>query len=120
MKISNILKYKKLSLFFVTTLVLACASAETKGGGDSYTAQNTSTPSNSQSVSDIKARFQADKENIQRSYLDMQNIHKDTVADIKARNLKFKVEITEQMKYQISQITGASIDETDRKDANVQ
>lgn len=123
MKIAEFLAYRKTLLFFLTAFIFACAGGgvtNDKNSSGSLVAQNESIPSHKQSVSDIKKRFEQDKQNIQRSYLEMQQIHKQTVADIKARNLKFKVEINEQMKYHLSQITGADSGDVSAKDAQVQ
>lgn len=62
-------------------------------------------------IDDIKKKFSEDKEAIGRSYAEQNKIHQENLALIKAKNLKFKVAITEQMKYNLSQITGADCED---------
>lgn len=71
-------------------------------------------------MSDIKSRFNADKENITRSYAEQKKIHQENIALIKAKNLKFKVALNGQLKYQLSQITGADCEDITEKEASVQ
>ncbi len=68
---------------------------------------------------DILKRFQSDREAIQRSNEEIKELMSQTLADIKKRNLKFKAELTEQMKYKIADITGAETPEGLERDASV-
>jgi C1A family cysteine protease len=85
------------------------------GAMDSF-AQN----STADAINDIKKRFQDDKSKILRSQTEMQGIHKKTLEDIKARNLSFKVELNEMMKYQIASITGLDASNISQKEVQSQ
>ena len=56
---------------------------------------------------EIRAQFEQNKKAIMRDQDEVKRLMDDTIKDIKARNLKFRVELNEMMKYQISEITGA-------------
>jgi len=71
------------------------------------------------SRTDIRNRYEKDREGIMRSQEEMKQLMKGIVADIKERNLKFRVELNEQMKYEIARITGAKEPEEIEKDASV-
>ena len=66
-------------------------------------------------IQQIKDQFQADKSKITRSNEEINKLMDQTLADIKKRNLSFKVAITEQMKYEIADITGAKRPSVDDK-----
>ena len=63
----------------------------------------------------ILDQFQSDKSRIMRSNEEITALMDQTLADIKKRNLKFKVELNEQMKYEIASITGAKAPVIDEK-----
>ncbi|HOP29085.1 MAG TPA: C1 family peptidase [Spirochaetota bacterium] len=68
---------------------------------------------------DILKRFEQDKKNVVRSPEEMKSMMNDILGDIKKKNLKFRVELNEMMKYKISEITGSkppSEDEIKRKE----
>ncbi len=66
-------------------------------------------------------QFEKDKKSITRDQKEIKRLMNDTLKDIKTRNLKFRVELNEMMKYEISQITGAKppkkLDDEARKKA---
>ena len=72
------------------------------------------------SIEDIKKQFQEGKSNILRTNKEMQDIHKAILDDIKNRNLNFKTEINEQMKYAIASITGLNAKDISQKDIESQ
>jgi len=81
------------------------------GTGDAY-AQHTT-------KADILKRFEQDKKSVVRSPEEMKSMMNDILSDIKKKNLKFRVELNEMMKYKISEITGSkppSEDEIKRKE----
>ncbi len=55
---------------------------------------------------DIFKRFKSDKDKITRSQGEIKALMKGIISDIKKKNLKFRVELNEMMKYRISEITG--------------
>jgi C1A family cysteine protease len=68
---------------------------------------------------DILKRFEQDKKSVVRSPEEMKSMMNDIVSDIKKKNLKFRVELNEMMKYKISEITGSkppSEDEIKKKE----
>ena len=67
-------------------------------------------------IDDIKNRFQEEKSKILRSPKEMQDIHKQILDDIKNRNLNFKTELNEKMKYSIESITGLNTQDLSEKD----
>ena len=67
-------------------------------------------------IDDIKKRFQEDKNKILRSLKEQQDIHKQILDDIKSRNLSFKTELNEKMKYSIESITGLNTQSLSKKD----
>ena len=82
------------------------------GGGFNAFAQKTT-------KEDILKRYKQDKESFSRSPDEINTMMKGIVSDIKERNLKYKVELNEMMKYKISQITGSrppSEDEIKKKE----
>lgn len=80
----------------VTSAIIVTAGK--KGSGDVY-AQTTK--------ESILQRFRQDKQSITRSHEEMTALMGDILEDIRKRNLKFRVELNEMMKYQISEITGS-------------
>ena len=68
----------------------------------------------------ILDQFQADKGRIQRTNEEQRKLMNQITADIKKRNLKFIVELTEQMKYEIADITGAKSPDVDEDAVQVQ
>jgi len=92
----------KKSVLFIMCLILFSAMAGTtifSLTGKSAYAQYTT-------MDDIKKRFKSDKSKITRSHEEITSLMKNVISDIKKRNLKFKVELNEMMKYRISEITG--------------
>ncbi len=73
-----------------------------------------------ENIKKILSKFEEDKNSITRSYGEMREIHKQNLALVKEKNLKFKVAITEQMKYDLSRITGADCEEVSEEEATVQ
>jgi hypothetical protein len=71
---------------------------------------------NKTQVQGQRDQFDADKSNIMRSDKEIKTLMDQTLSDIKKRNLNFKVELTEQMKYEISDITGAKAPVRDEKE----
>jgi len=71
-------------------------------------------------IDDIKSRIQEEKGKILRSNKDMQDIHRQILDDIKKRNLSFKAEINEKMKYSIESITGLNTQNLSKKDIESQ
>ncbi len=68
---------------------------------------------------DILKRFEQDKKGFERSPEEMKAMMKDILGDIRKKNLKFRVELNEMMKYKISEITGSkppSEDELKKKE----
>ena len=68
---------------------------------------------------DILNRYKQDREAFTRSPDEINAMMKGIISDIKERNLKYKVEINEMMKYKISEITGSrppSEDEIKKKE----
>lgn len=68
---------------------------------------------------DILKRFEQDKKSVGRTPEEMKSMMNDILGDIKKKNLKFRVELNEMMKYKISEITGSkppSEDELKRKE----
>ncbi len=55
---------------------------------------------------DILKKFRKDKSSIKRSHEEVTQMMDGIIADIKKRNLKFRVELNEMMKYKITEITG--------------
>ena len=98
--------FNRKNIFFLAVLpafifAAACISAE----------------SSAQSlVDDIKKRFQEEKSKLLRTNQEIQDIHKKILEDIKKRNLSFKTEINEKMKYSIESITGLNTDGISKKD----
>ena len=84
------------TLLITTAIVFTTGN---NGSGDVY-AQNSS-------IDNILKRFQQDKKSITRTHEEMTSLMTDIVDDIKKRNLKFRVELNEMMKYKISEITGS-------------
>ena len=69
---------------------------------------------------DILKRFEQDKKNVGRTPEEMKSMMNDILGDIRKKNLKFRVELNEMMKYKISEITGSkppSEDELKKKEA---
>ena len=56
---------------------------------------------------EIKAQFEQNKKAIMRDQNEVKQLMYATLNYIKASNMKFRVELNEMMKYQISEITGA-------------
>ncbi len=81
------------------------------GSGNAYAQRTTK--------ADILKRFEQDKKSVVRSPEEMKSMMNDIVSDIKKKNLKFRVELNEMMKYKISEITGSkppSEDEIKKKE----
>ncbi len=55
---------------------------------------------------DILKKFKEDKNKITRSHEEITSLMSNILSDIKKRNLKYRVELNEMMKYRISEITG--------------
>jgi hypothetical protein len=69
---------------------------------------------------DIRQRYEEERGRILRSPDEIKKLMNESISDIKKRNLKYRVEINEQMKYKIAQITGASCPDTIEEEASVQ
>lgn len=96
--------------FIITAAIIFTAGDN--GAGNIY-AQHTT-------KEDILSRFQKDKTSITRTHEEMTNLMANIVDDVKKRNLKFRVELNEMMKYHIKEITGnkpPSRDEIKRQEA---
>ena len=68
---------------------------------------------------DIWNKFREDKKRIGRTDKEIKDMMKKVVDDLKKKNMKFKVELNEMMKYKISEITGTkppSEDELKKKE----
>lgn len=68
---------------------------------------------------DILKRFEQDKKNIGRSPEEIKAAMDQVLGDIRKKNMKFRVELNEMMKYKISEITGSkppSEDELKKKE----
>ncbi|HOP64481.1 MAG TPA: C1 family peptidase [Spirochaetota bacterium] len=68
---------------------------------------------------DIWQRFEQDKKNVVRSPEELKSMMNNILGDIRKKNLKFRVELNEMMKYKISEITGSkppSEDELKKKE----
>ena len=68
---------------------------------------------------DIWNKFREDKKRIGRTDKEIKDTMKKIVDDLKKKNMKFKVELNEMMKYKISEITGTkppSEDELKKKE----
>jgi len=95
----NSRKYFILPLLFALLITSAIiVTAGKNGSGDAY-AQTTR--------ESILQRFKQDKQSITRSHEEMTALMGNILEDIRKRNLKFRVELNEMMKYQISEITGS-------------
>jgi len=71
------------------------------------------------SMEEIRAQYEREKKQIVRGPEEVKRLMKEVITDIKKRNLKFRVELNEQMRYEISQITGADRPDNLEKDAQV-
>ncbi len=67
----------------------------------------------------IRERFEKERDQIRRGPKEVKRLMRAMLDDIKKRNLKFKVELNEQMQYKIKTITGAEDPENLEKDAKV-
>ena len=72
------------------------------------------------SKSEIRTRFEEERDRIRRTPQEIRQLMNATIADIKKRNLKFRVELNEQMKFRIAEITGASCPDSLEREATVQ
>ena len=70
--------------------------------------------------SKILSRYQKDKKATVRDLTEMKKMLKEIQDNLKGKNLKFRVGITEMMKYKISEITGVAVPENIEEDAKVQ
>jgi C1A family cysteine protease len=96
---------------FLSGIISVFLLAVTSTGTD---AQTTKTTKN-----DILNKFKEDKQRIGRTEKEMRETMKKVVDDLKKKNMKFKVELNEMMKYKISEITGTkppSEDELQKKE----
>ena len=71
-------------------------------------------------IDDIKNRMKEEKSKILRSNKEIQEIHKQIIDDIKKRNLSFRTEINEKMKYSIESITGLNAQDLSKADIDSQ
>lgn len=70
--------------------------------------------------SKILARYQKDKKSAVKDLTEMKKMLKEIQDELKNKNTKFRVGITEMMKYKISEITGVAVPSEIEKDAEVQ
>jgi len=59
--------------------------------------------------SKILARYQKDKKSAVKDLTEMKKMLKEIQDELKNKNTKFRVGITEMMKYKISEITGVAV-----------
>jgi len=69
---------------------------------------------------EILERYQNEKKKILRGPKEIQKMMKKIINDIKKNNRKYRVAVTEQMKYHLSQVTGAKIPANFEQKAKVQ
>lgn len=72
------------------------------------------------SMEEIRRKYEKDRSTILRDPGEISRLMKNTVADIKKKNLKFRVELTEIMRYKIAEVTGAKPPRNLDSSANVQ
>ncbi|MCP4132889.1 MAG: hypothetical protein GY754_18125 [bacterium] len=69
---------------------------------------------------DIRDQFEKERDKIRRGPKEVKRLMNKTIKDIKDRNLKFRVELNEMMKYKIAEITGAEPPRNLEREAKVQ
>ncbi len=107
------------AVFAVNHYISADSELCTSCGSDSAFNNNGRLYAQETTIEGIKEQFRKDKKNIMRSNREVRILMKKILKDIKDKNLKFRVELNEQMKYMIADITGAKpphkIDDDARK-----
>jgi C1A family cysteine protease len=104
-------RFNLLVLIIMPAMIIALLLFNSAGGFNAL-AQRTS-------KDDILKRYKQDRESFMKSPDEVNSEMKKIISDIKERNLKYKVELNEMMKYKISQITGSkppSDDEIKKKE----
>ncbi len=114
---------KGISLFFFT-LFLAASIVYYKTGdrpaGGIDTTLFAADGGSGSSRDDIRTKFESDKSRIMRDPNEVKKLMAETLDTIKQKNLKFRVGITEAMKYKISEITGSVFPKDHKDKASVQ
>jgi C1A family cysteine protease len=72
------------------------------------------------SMEEIRRKYEKDKSTILRDPREINRLMKDMIVNIKKKNLKFRVELTEIMRYKIAEVTGAKPPRNLDNTANVQ
>ena len=88
--------FRKRNIFFLALLPAVIAAVVYMGAD--LSAQS--------AIDDIKNQFKQEKSRILRTNQEQKEIYQKVLADIKARNLSFVIEMNEKMKYSIDSITG--------------
>jgi len=92
-------KYYLLLPVLIFSMIIALLVVTAGGGFNAFAKATTK--------EDILKRYKQDKESFSRSPEEINAMMKGIVSDIKERNLKYKVELNEMMKYKIAEITGS-------------
>lgn len=104
-------KFWLLVPLFLFSMIIALLLVNAGGGFDAFAQKSTK--------DEILKRYKQDRESFMKSPEEVNSEMKKIVSDIKERNLKYKVELNEMMKYKIAQITGSrppSEDEIKKKE----
>ena len=72
------------------------------------------------SMDEIKSQFEKDRSDILRHPNEVKRLMNEVLEDIKTKNRKYRVALTEAMKYKIAEITGSSPPRGLKREANAQ
>ncbi len=117
-------KLFNISLFAVILLSLLIIKGADRDAKESFAGNkkngNLYAAGSGLSMDEIRRRYEQDRSTILRDPREINRLMKEMISNIKKKNLKFRVELTEIMRYKIAEVTGAKTPGNLNSAANVQ